>query len=314
MQLSNGLQGAEYNELDARIGSENGGGMPKVTVKFWQILPAPVDGVEFADSLKAAFVLPEERTSADLGGVSYQLEKHSAADALPLVGDVIRLQSDGLPSRLKRGQKAKRLTLEEDEYLGYHTGFIFDPATRVLGFEVKAAAAGLTKLTELIAGLAHHAPCQAFPVLSVNDINRLAGTKNGVLRFKLADPASLSSIDPELEGMRDNLEFLKEMVDGAYISVAIGVGPRKTGLSKDPLLKIVGWLLGERESKRGKVKSIRVGQPHESEPILDFIKAHFKDTDALDLSGDPEDDWAIREAFLRSALAKANRHVKRDRD
>jgi len=287
--------------------------MPKVTVKFWQMLPAAVDGVEFADSLTAAFSLPEERSSADLGGVSYQLERHSTTDSAPFIGDVIRLQSDGLPSRLKRGQKAKRLTLEEGEYLGYHTGFIFDPATKVLGFEVKAAAAGLTKLTELIAALSHNAPCQALPVLSVNDIDRLAGTKNGVLRFKLADPSSLSTIDPELEGMRDNLEFLKEMVDGAYISVAIGVGPRKIGLSKDPLLKIVGWLLGERESKRGKVRSIRVGQPHEAEPVLDFIKAHLKDTASLDLSGDPEEDWASREAFLRSALAKANGHVKRDR-
>lgn len=287
--------------------------MPKVTVKFWQILPAAVEGVEFTDSLRAAFRLLGEQATSKLEGGYYQLEAHSAPDASPIVGDIVRLQGEGLPSRLKRGQKAKRLTLEEDEYLGYHTGFIFDPVTRVLGFEVKAAAAGLIKLTELIATLARHPPCQAFPVLSENDMNRLAGTKNGVLRFKVADPASLSAIDPELTTTRDNLEFLKEMVDGAYISVAVGVGPRRIGLSREPLLKIVGWLLGEKEAKRGKVRSIRVGQPHESEPVLDFVKAHFKDSTTLELSGDPDDDWAIREAFLHAALAKANRHVTRDR-
>lgn len=284
----------------------------KVTVKYWQMVPAPVDGVEFEASLRAAFRAAGDQNTAQIEDGFYQLETHSDPDAPLLLGDVIRLQNEALPSRLKRGERAQRLVLGDNEYLGHHTGFIFDPQSKVLGFEVKAAAAGLVKLTELVSSLARHSPCQALPVISKNDMNRLAGTKNGVLRFKVADPASLSCIDPELETTRDNLEFLKEMVDGAYVSVAIGVGPRRTGLSHEPLLKIVGWLLGEREAKRGKVRSIRVGQPHESEQILDFVKAHLKDSEELELRGDPAHDWALREAFLRSALAKANRHVSRD--
>lgn len=280
----------------------------KVTVKFWQMHPAPVDGVDFAASLDAAFAKSADQAWLELDGATYQLTPQGQTNDV-YVGDVIRLQSEALPSRLKRGEKAQRLTLADGEYLGHHTGFIYDRSVQLLGFEVKAAAAGLAKLTTLIAQLAKHAPCEALPVLNQKDMNSLAGTKNGVISFKIADPASLNTIDPDLATVRDNLVFLKEMVDGAYIHVAVGAGPRKEGLADNKLLKIVGWLLGERDSKRGKVRSVKVRQPHEAEPILDFLKAQFSDNDVLQLTGDPEEDWLLREGLLRKALAKAKNHV-----
>lgn len=225
------------------------------------------------------------------------------------MGDVIRLQADALPSRLKKGGKAQRLSLGEGEYLGHHTAFIYDPATKLLGFEVKPAAAGLVKLAYLVSQIAKHPQCQALPVLYQAEMNRLAGTKNGVLSFKVADPASLDAFDPELRSLRDNIKYIRDMVDGAYIHVSIGAGPRKDGLAGEGLMKTIGWLLGERDAKRGKVRSVKVKQPHEAEPILDFLNAQFKDTLVLELSGDPEKDWVLRENFLKSALARAVKHV-----
>lgn len=282
----------------------------KVTIKFWKMVPAVVDGVDFSLSLAQAFKVKGDALCIELEGAQYQLTpQNDGADNL-FLGDVIRLQNEALPSRLKRGEKAKKLSLGEGVYLGHHTAFIYDPKSQLLGFEVKPAAAGLVKLTSLVAALAKHTACDALPLLHKSEMNKLAGTKNGVLSFKIADPADLNTMDPELGNMRDNLVFLKEMVDGAYIHVAIGAGPRKEGLTTNRLLKTVGWLLGERAANRGKIQAVKVKQPHQAEQVLDFLKAHFKESDILALTGDPEIDWPLREALLRSALSKAVKHVK----
>ena len=281
----------------------------RVTLKFWQVYPAAVDGVDFEVSLDAAFALLGPNLVRKIEDISYQLEPRSAAGADIMFGDVIRLQSDALPSKLKAGEKAKQLKLGDGEYLGHHTAFVYDREKSLLGFEVKPAAAGMIKVMELVSSLVGHQQCQALPVLTESDISRLIGTKNGSISFKVADPASLNTVDPELGTVRENMAFLRDMVDGAYITVTIGVGPRKDGLDISTSKRLISWLLGEREAKRGKVRDVRVSQPHEAEPILDFVKAQFRSSETLDLTGDPDTDWPKREAFLRSSLAKAKTHV-----
>lgn len=283
----------------------------RVTVKFWQMRPNMVDGVEFEASLDAASALSDEATVIDLAGYSYQLDMKPKADGL-YFGDVIRLQSDALPSRLKRGGKAAKLKLGENEALGHHAGFIYDPATKLMGMEIKMQAAGVLKLADMIGLLAKQPICLGLPLLTTNGVNALAGTKNGTISFKVADPAGLNTVDPELASVRDNMVFLKEMVDGAYVHIAIGAGPRKDGLMENKLVKTINWLLGEKDSGRGKVRSLTVSQPHEAEPILDFVKARFSDSEVLKFSGDPDADWQARQTLLKTALSKAKTHVHVD--
>jgi hypothetical protein len=270
--------------------------------------PSVVDGVPFETSLQAISALEIADTSLELAGSSYQLDMKGQADGLHF-GDLIRLQSEALPSRLKRGGKAARLQLDEDEALGHHAAFVYDPASKLLGMEVKMQAAGIIKLTDIVGALAHHPICLGLPLLTTNGLNALAGTKNGTISFKIADPAGLNAIDPELASVRDNMVFLKEMVDGAYINIAIGAGPRREGLEDAKLVRLIGWLLGERDAKRGKVRSLVVSQPHEAETMLDFVNARFSDSKVLNITGDPDADWPIRESLLRTSLAKAKAHV-----
>lgn len=281
-----------------------------VTVKFWQLHPAPDGGVGFGESLRLAFDEPENARFRELEDVFYQLTGDSAQKGNTIVGDVIRLQNEGLPSRLKAGGKPRSLTLGVGEYLGYHTGFIFDVKRSLIGFEIKPAAAGLQKLLGLVGELSKQEPCSPFPVLKQHALNQLAGTKNGTFQFKIADPVSLQTVDPDLGSYRDSLVELKEMVDGAYVNVAVGVGPRKDGLEHKVLRRLVDWFLNERANNRGKVRSLRVVQPHEQEPILDFIKAQVKSRATLDIVGDPAKDWLVRLKHLKKALAGAKQHVK----
>lgn len=267
-----------------------------------------VDGVEFETSLDVAATLTDDATVLELAGSLYQLEVKPKKDGL-YFGDIIRLQSEALPSKLKRGGKASKLELGENEALGHHAGFIYDPVSKLMGLEIKMQAAGVLKLADIIGGLAGHPICLGLPLLTAHGINALAGTKNGTLSFKVADPASLNAIDPELANVRDNMVFLKEMVDGAYVHIAIGAGPRKEGLVENKLVKTINWLLAEKDAGRGSVRAITVNQPREAEPLLDFLKARFSESEVLNITGDPEADWPVREALLRTALGKAKPHV-----
>lgn len=268
-----------------------------------------VDGVEFETSLDVVSKLANEATVLELAGALYQLDAKPKQDGL-YFGDIIRLQSEALPSKLQRGGKASKLDLGENGALGHHAGFIYDPATKLMGLEIKMQAAGVLKLADIIGGLAKHPICLGLPLLTTHGINALAGAKNGTISFKVADPASLNAIDPELASVRDNMVFLKEMVDGAYIHIAVGAGPRKDGLAENKLVKTINWLLGEKDAGRGRVRAITVNQPREAEPLLDFLNARFSETEVLNITGDPETDWPVREALLRTALGKAKPHVQ----
>ena len=57
------------------------------------------------------------------------------------------------------------------------------------------------------------------------------------------------------------------------------------------------------------MRGLRVKQPHEAEPVLDLIKAQVKKSEVLSLTGNPEKDWPIREAFLKASLAMAKNYV-----
>lgn len=280
-----------------------------VTVKFWQLYPAPDGGLGFDESLRLALDEPETARCRELDGGLYQLVGSAGQRGDVIVGDVIRLQGDGLPSRLKAGGKPRPLGLNGD-YLGHHTGFIFDAKLSLLGFEIRPAAAGLQKLLGLVAEISGEEPCVPLPVLTKTAVERLAGAKNGALQFKVADPASLQTVDPELGTYRDNLTELKEMVDGVYVNVSIGVGRRDKGLEEGNLRRLVNWLLNERANKRGKISSLRVVQPREQEAVLDFIKAQVTSRRNLNIVGEPDKDWEERLRHLKAALRKARQHVK----
>jgi hypothetical protein len=85
-----------------------------VTVKFWQLYPAPNGGLGFGESLRLAFDEPEEVRFRELDGGLYQLVGSADQNGDVIVGDVIRLQGEGLPSRLKAGGKPRSLRLDGD--------------------------------------------------------------------------------------------------------------------------------------------------------------------------------------------------------
>lgn len=283
----------------------------KVTIKYWQVLPLNKVGENFEDAVKSLLTKKEEDLHADLEEIPYQIVIDKDQTGPFYVGDVIRMQGVGLPSRLKKGGKAQKLQLERGEYLGYHTGFIYDTEYDLLGFEIKPSAAGLNKLLALVSHITLIDNFATVPVITQNDLTRLADAKNSRFSFKVADPSSLQAVDPKHATIRENLNELKGMVDATYLNITVGVGRRKHGLEKSTLMQLAGWLLGEKDAKRGGVKSVKAFQPKAAEQLLDFVKAQVKDSSVLPLTGLPDDDWKLRSEFLMKSVKEARKHVKK---
>ncbi len=282
----------------------------RTTVKFWQI-HTPKDEIEFDEALRICFAKPLLSRYVELETVPFFLEGEANQGGPDFIGDVIRLQSAALPSVISKGASPEKLNLGTGKSLGHHSGFIYDKETRLFGIEVRPTAAGLSKTLGVVSAISKRSGYAPTPVLTKSKFNELASARNGKFTFKIADPASLETTDPQLEDIRANLNQLKGMIDGSYLQVTVGVGRRKTGLDMQGILKWAGWLSSERDQKRGKVRSIRVVQPDEATPILDFIKGQVKKVGTLDLDGDPAKDWPLRMDFLREALIEAKAHVRK---
>lgn len=281
----------------------------RVTVKFWRVDPLEADDMSFSEALDICSDRPESECVAEINEANLQLHVSPRDSGNRYLCDVVRLQNSGLPSLIQPGRRAARLRLREGQYLGHHTGFVFCRRTNLIGVEVRPTAVGLYRVLTLVETLAASGPFNPSPLLTRDAMEELAATKTGKLSIKIADPASLRSVDPELVSLRESLVELKEMVDGTYVNLSIGVGRRTEGLEREGLLKRIGWLLSERAAERGKIKTLKVVQPHADSPILDFIKVHVKSEETLALTEDPDADWGTRAAFLKRALANARTHA-----
>ncbi len=282
-----------------------------VTVKFWTVQSESADECDFWQALHTANAKTGDERVCDIDGSFYQFGEDAQIVGDLFLGEVIRLQGEGLPSRIQKGKPASELKLQSNEFLGHHTGFVYDKATKAIGIEVRPSAAGLAKTRITLQRVASESSFVALPLLKKHTFDMMTEKKLGTFSFKVSDPVSLQSFDPGLTSFRENLLALKDMVNGAYLNVSIGVGSRREGLSRSSLMKYAGWLLGEKAANRGKVKKIRISQPGEEEAFLDFIKAQVTWQNDLNLSGLLAKDWKTRKEALTQAMGKAKPHVKR---
>ena len=269
-----------------------------VTVKFWTVQSESAEESDFWQALHTANSKTGDERVCDIDGSFYQLGENSQIIGDLFIGEVIRLQREGLPSRIQKGKPASELKLQLDEFLGHQAGFVYDKTSKALGVEIRPSAAGLAKTLITLQRLAKESSFVALPLLKKHTFDMMTQKKLGTFSFKVSDPVSLQTFDPGLENFRENLLSLRDMVNGAYLNVSIGVGSRREGLSRDSLMKYAGWLLGEKAANRGKVKKIRISQPGEEEAFLDFIKAQVTWQNDLNLTGLLSKDWETRKEAL----------------
>jgi hypothetical protein len=103
------------------------------------------------------------------------------------------------------------------------------------------------------------------------------------------------------------LKNLRELADGMYVKIQVGLANKKGQLSKKNLSSVVRFLLGERASKRGKVQTIQIiGKDIDQDDVpLDFIKAQIDESETLSLgASDPGENYKKRHAFLKQSLDK----------
>ncbi len=129
----------------------------------------------------------------------------------------------------------------------------------------------------------------------------------------LSTRRNLEAIEPTHKDWRRNFEELRELADGVYVKIQIGIGRSKGELSKNPITAMVNWLLDQRSKKKGKVQTLSVEgvSPHGEEVDINFLKARIEENIELSYHGNNvAKNYKARHSALESAMNKHKEALK----
>ena len=284
----------------------------RITVRFYVADATEIDQPSFGAALQQLLDADEAKLEQKVDDVlirAGQLEKNGDR----ISGDLIRLQSDNLPSLVEGKNKPKKLTLPNNGSLGHHAAFVYDASIQMLAFQTTRSSVSLTRFNLFLAAVCGCKPFGFYPVIKAAELKQLNSISPKKLMIRIADPHKLDVVEDYQRELRDSLVNLRELADGLYVQVTIGLGRKRGELDKPKLRKFIGWMLSERESSRKRVRQVKViGKDASEEDVpLDFIKAQLGEEENLDLSrGDPEDKYKKRLKFLEKSLDKNMKQLK----
>jgi hypothetical protein len=223
-------------------------------------------------------------------------------------GDLVRFQTENLPSIVEnRGQKPKKLVLGPEEALGHHTAFLYDRSIRVLAYQIARNAVPLSLFNGYISTACGCPGFGFLPVLSASDLKQLNKITPKTMLIKVADPDSLDAIEDEERKLRSSLKNLRNLAEGVYVKVQIGLANNKGQLDRSKIGNLVSWLLEQRDKSRGKVGLVQVsGKDFQAGDVdLDFIRSRLGESRRLSLKESGQDEnYATRLEFLTECMEK----------
>jgi hypothetical protein len=141
------------------------------------------------------------------------------------------------------------------------------------------------------------------PAINRDAWHQLQQTDARKIRFRVAEPDNLEAVEDRQRTVKRNLSQMKEVANGAYVEVAIGMGHNEGNLDPRATRGIARWINGEFVAGRGGVKSLVIeGTDRADETqkvILDLIKAQLSSRALLDLPDDnPVQNYRLRHNHL----------------
>ena len=230
-------------------------------------------------------------------------------------GDLVRLQTDNLPSLVEnKGRAPKTLGLAADAALGHHAAFMYDASIKMLAYQFTKNSVSLGRFNAYIQACCGCDLFAFYPVIQASDLKQLNKMTPKTLLLKVADPDGLDAVESDEKKLKAALKNLRELADGMYVKIQVGLANKKGQLSKKSLSSVVGFLLGQRDSKRGKVQTIQIiGKDLDQDDVpLDFIKAQIGESETLSLgSSDPSENYKKRRDFIEQSLDKRFAELKK---
>jgi hypothetical protein len=284
-----------------------------ITVRFYAVFPLEPDQPSFEACLKKIAALGANPVR-DVDGIPIQAS-NIVIDQARISGDVLRLQSENLPSVVNRGNKPQKLSLKHGTALGHHAAFLYDSKLHILAFQLTRNAVPLSLFNGLITNACKCKPFGFGPVINPSDLKQLNKMTPKTMLIKVADPAHLEAVEDEQRKLRSSLLNLRTLADGAYVRVQIGLGNNLGELNKGRIGGLVAWLLEQRDKKQGKVTAIKViGKDADERDLpLDFIRAQIGDSENIQLGHamGPDENYKARAIFLSESLERHESELKK---
>jgi hypothetical protein len=286
----------------------------RITVRFYAVVPMEPGQPSFEACLKKIMGIGQN--------VAREVEE-TAVQAMQLVqngtrisGDLIRLQSDNLPSLIESlGKTPTKLPLPASAALGHHTAFLYDISLRKLAYQLTRNAVPLALFNAYVSKVCDGCPPFSYqPVIRASKLKELNSMTPKTFLLKVADPEHLDAIEDEEKKLKASLKNLRTLADGVYVKVQIGLGNRQGTLNKTRLRSLVGWLLAQRDINQGRVGTIKViGKDFaEGDIPLDFIKAQLGESKNLSLgSAGPDENYKKRAAFIEESFDQHLDEIKK---
>lgn len=285
----------------------------RITVRFYSVFPLEPGQPSFEACLKKIIGVGANPVR-DINGTPVQAT-NLAVDGGKYSGDLLRLQSDNLPTLVNRGTKPKKLALASGAALGHHTAFLYDSSLRILAFQLTRNAVPLSLFNGLVTSICNCMPFGFGPVIKPSDLKQLNKMTPKTMLIKVADPVRLEAVEDDQRKLRTALLNLRSLADGAYVRVQIGLGNNLGELNKGSVGNVVTWLLGQRDMKKGKVTTIKVvGKDADERDLpLDFIRAQIGDAKNLPLGRavGPDQNYETRAEFILESLERHRSELKK---
>jgi hypothetical protein len=273
----------------------------RITVRFYRVDRRSVDSPRFVTCLERLMGMPEADRPREVGDAVIQMMR-LGRDKNLLWGDLVRLQIDNLPSLVERGGTASILELPQGKALGHHTAFLYDPEIRMLAYQLTRDTVSMSRFNLYVSEICECHTFSFVPVLKPSELRQLNQMNPKTFYVKIADPLDLEAVEDTQLQLRDNLAHLKDLSNGTYVKLVVGLGRRRGELDRGYIRAIISWLLEQRAKNRGKVRTLKVeGTDAEDEhvPSLDFLKAHVGESEVLDLVNAPDENFEARLDFLK---------------
>jgi hypothetical protein len=157
----------------------------RITVRFYAVYSLETGQPTFDACLKKIIALGPN-PARDVDGTVIRATG-LAIDGNRISGDLLRLQSDNLPTLVNRGNKPKKLTLASGNALGHHAAFVYDVSLRILAFQLTRNAVPLGLFNGFVTTACACKPFGFGPVIKAAELKQLNKMTPKTMVIKVAD-------------------------------------------------------------------------------------------------------------------------------
>jgi hypothetical protein len=281
----------------------------RVTFRFYRINEAQGQP-SFADCLDEVLAIPLPHDRVKFIEFANHRIECGARNGGMIYGDFYRLQQDDLPPKVGMQAAAVPLDLGPDHGLGHRVAFGYHVGKRVLGIEKRAAAPSAIRLVQYASIFRGATAIVPLPIVRPNEISRLNNVVPRKFEMRIAEPAQLDAVDGDQLSFKESLEAVRRVVGAPYITLSIGMGPRKGEVDRNKLTKVANWLLGNYLDQKGKISDLTIsGREDGSDSVLNLLDAHLGDSTDIQLPGDDlAANFELRRAAVETLFSRFDQH------